>query len=175
MYISSFAKRKKAFRSCENNKSITPNKQCEVWGGYNSIRWNWEDTSMKEKKLYALWIYRCWLGSEKVLLQTREEMITSSSDFCPHWSDSVIACQSSPPSFHLLITLCTQVTQIKERLQSQSRKLELKGFLSFYLSLFPRFLTPLFKELRQAEGWARQCLPEPNSEPSSPSPFTFSR
>lgn len=31
-------------------------------------------------------------------------------------------------SFHLLITLCTQLTQIKEQLQSRSRKLELKGF-----------------------------------------------
>lgn len=35
-------------------KSITPYKQCEVWGGYNSIRWNWEDTLIKRKKLYAL-------------------------------------------------------------------------------------------------------------------------
>lgn len=34
-------------------KSITPYKQCEVWGGYNSIRWSWEDTLIKRKKLYV--------------------------------------------------------------------------------------------------------------------------
>lgn len=38
-------------------KSITPYKQCEVWGGYNSIRWNWEDTLIKRKKLYVLCMY----------------------------------------------------------------------------------------------------------------------
>lgn len=34
-------------------KSITPYKQCEVWGGYNSIRWNREDTLIKRKKLHV--------------------------------------------------------------------------------------------------------------------------
>lgn len=34
-------------------------------------------------------------------------------------------------SFHLLITLCTQLSKIKEQLQSRSRKLELKGFSLF--------------------------------------------
>lgn len=41
-------------------------------------------------------------------------------------------------SFHLLITLCTQLTQIKEQLQSRSRKLELKG--CSLLSASPSFL-----------------------------------
>lgn len=35
------------------------------------------------------------------------------------------------------------------------------GSLSFYLSLYPHFSTLLFKQLRRAECWARQCLPEP--------------
>lgn len=79
---------------------------------------------------------------------------TTLSHFCPHWLDTVIACQSSPhPTFllacqfdgffffsiHLLITLCTQLTQIKEQLQSRSRKLELKGF-SLSLSTSPSLL-----------------------------------
>lgn len=77
-----------------------------------------------------------------------------------------------PSSFHLLITLCTQPTQIKEQLQSRSRKLELKGFsLSFYLLLLlsPRFSTLLFKQLRPSRGAERgDVLPEPGR-----SLFTF--
>ena len=79
---------------------------------------------------------------------------------------------SFPSSFHLLITLCTQPTQIKEQLQSRSRKLELKGFsLSFYLLLLlsPRFSTLLFKQLRPSRGAERgDVLPEPGR-----SLFTF--
>lgn len=111
---------------------------------------------------------------------------------CPRWPDAVTARQSSPhptfspcllvwcfsfffpfpSSFHLLITLCTQPTQIKEQLQSRSRKLELKGFsLSFYLLLLlsPRFSTLLFKQLRPSRGaeWG-DVLPEPGR-----SLFTF--
>lgn len=78
-----------------------------------------------------------------------------------------------PSSFHLLITLCTQPTQIKEQLQSRSRKLELKGFsLSFYLLLLllsPRFSTLLFKQLMPSRGAERgDVLPEPGR-----SLFTF--
>lgn len=111
---------------------------------------------------------------------------------CPRWPDAVTARQSSPhptfspcllvwcfsfffpfpSSFHLLITLCTQPTQIKEQLQSRSRKLELKGFsLSFYLLLLlsPRFSTLLFKQLRPSRGAERgDVLPEPGR-----SLFTF--
>lgn len=111
---------------------------------------------------------------------------------CPRWPDTVTARQSSPhptfspcllvwcfsfffpfpSSFHLLITLCTQPTQIKEQLQSRSRKLELKGFsLSFYLLLLlsPRFSTLLFKQLRPSRGAERgDVLPEPGR-----SLFTF--
>lgn len=111
---------------------------------------------------------------------------------CPRWPDAVTARQSSPhptfspcllvwcfsfffpfpSSFHLLITVCTQPTQIKEQLQSRSRKLELKGFsLSFYLLLLlsPRFSTLLFKQLRPSRGAERgDVLPEPGR-----SLFTF--
>ena len=83
---------------------------------------------------------------------------------------------SFPSSFDLLITLCTQPTQIKEQLQSRSRKLELKGLslslslsLSFHLLLSPRFSTLLFKQLRPSRGAERgDVLPEPGR-----SLFTF--
>ena len=128
--------------------------------------------------------YRCLLGSEKVFffffLQTRG----TNPDFpspAPRWPDAVTVRQSSPhptfspcllvwcfffsfpSSFDLLITLCTQPTQIKEQLQSRSRKLELKG-LSLSLSLLPppplsSFLdTSLQTAQAEPRRWARRCL-----------------
>lgn len=121
--------------------------------------------------------YRCWVEGLAVLFQKREQITTALSHFWPPLAGhsngtSIINSFSISPCllvwcfflffFHLLITLCTQLAQIKEQLQSRSRKLELKGFsLTFYLSLSPHFSTLLFKRLRRAECWVRQCLPEP--------------
>lgn len=78
-------------------------------------------------------------------------------------------------SFHLLITLCTQPTQIKEQLQSRSRKLELKGVLSLSTSpsLSPHFSTLLFKQLRRAEVLSEAVSAWAGAVPSSPFPFCF--
>lgn len=85
-------------------KSITPYKQCEVWGGYNSICWNWEDTLIKRKKRHALCMScisaplctsRRSLRSEKVLSHegTNENYLLS---LLPLLAGHRLACQSSP-------------------------------------------------------------------------------
>lgn len=56
-FFSSLAKSKRHLGPVKMIKSITPYKQCEVWGGYNSICWNWENTLINRKKLYVLCMY----------------------------------------------------------------------------------------------------------------------
>lgn len=124
------------------------------------------------------------LGSEKVLFQMKERITFIPSHLCPHWPNTVITCRSSPhptflltfqldvfsssSSFHLLITLCTQLTRIKEQLQSRRRKLELKGF-SLFLPL------PLFSFLNKFSSNSRvqRGATSARARPAASSPFLF--
>lgn len=63
-------------------------------------------------------------------------------------------------SLHLLITLWTQLTQIKEKLQSWSRKLELKGFSLFLPLHCSSFLKTSLQTAQDAEYCTRQRLPK---------------
>lgn len=75
---------------------------------------------------------------------------------------------------HLLITLCTQPTQIKEQLQSRSRKLELKGVLSLALSLSFAFylsLSPSFLDTSLQTAQASRVLSEAMSAWAGPYPL----
>lgn len=82
----------------------------------------------------------------------------------------------SSSTLHLLITLCTQLTQIRGRLQSWSRKLELKGF-SLSLSLLPSSFSRHFSSngVRQTERRARRRLPRVRAGTLFTSPPTLSR
>lgn len=72
-------------------------------------------------------------------------------------------------SFHLLIALCTQLTQIKEQLQSRSRKLELKGFSLFLPLPLSSFLNT---SLQTAQ--ASRVLSEATSAWARPYPLHLS-
>lgn len=81
----------------------------------------------------------------------------------------LIACQSSPHLTRMGVMLFASLSiswshcaQIKEWLQSQSRKRELKGLLS--LSTSPSFLVSrhLFKQPWMAECWAKRRLSRPS-------------
>lgn len=176
-------------------KSITPYKQCEVWGGYNSIRWSWEDTLIKRKKHYALCFYgrsaplctlRCLTREvRRCCSKMRKPPVLSSAptgqmQYClvnhhliPHFSSPV-----SLMFFFLFFfpDHTVHTTDSDQRAASKpEQETRAKGALSsFYLSPFPHFSTLLFKQLRRAECWARQCLPEPSCTLFT-FPFTLSR
>lgn len=177
-------------------KSITPYKQCEVWGGYNSIRWSWEDTLIKRKKRYALCIYGrsaplCtlrWLtgGGWEGAARRWENHPFSALPLLARRSTALSIITSSRISPRLLVWCffflffspdhTVHTTDSDQRAASKpEQETRAKGALSsFYLSPFPHFSTLLFKQLRRAECWARQCLPEPSCTLFT-FPFTLSR
>lgn len=154
--------------------SITPDKQCEVWGRYNSIHCNWEDAFIERKKCsllcmrIAVYLQMFWTDSEQSR-ETKEgphhnHLLSPPPLLAGHGNSSSIINASYifawPDSLIVKKKKFPQLAQIKEKLQSPSRRRELKGLLSSNSSDEP------------SAEWSDVCPSQ--AVPSSPLPLLLS-
>lgn len=135
--------------------------------------------NQKEEALCFMYVLSKWA----VVYQLRNDPLSLLPQVARHSSSLSITTSSTssrllvwcllfffPP---LLITLCTQLTQIKEQLQSRSRKLDLKG-LSLFLPL-SLFFPPPSNSSGGEPGAERGHVCPRRAVPSSPSLFASRR